>query len=107
MRPGHGCPPPPGGHPRLAIETGVPMTGSLAIANRGDGDAGSSGCQRTADPIKVAMSRTARWEVAAGKRGSRDAALVITIPARTGYTVVVSNKEGADGVILAEVYELP
>lgn len=104
MRPGHGRPPPPGGHPRLGIETGVPMTGSLAIANRGDGDAGSSGCQPTADPIKVAPSRTARWEVAARKR---DAALVITIPARTGYTVVVSNKEGADGVILAEVYELP
>ncbi len=40
-------------------------------------------------------------------RGSRDAALVLTIPAHTGYTVVISGKDGASGVVLAEVYELP
>ena len=38
--------------------------------------------------------------------GSRDAALVTTLPAGI-YTVILSDVSGCSGVALAEVYELP
>jgi len=40
-------------------------------------------------------------------RGSRDAALLFVVPPDTPYTIQVSGKDGATGVVIAEVYEVP
>ncbi|WP_442889508.1 MBG domain-containing protein [Congregicoccus parvus] len=39
--------------------------------------------------------------------GSKDAALVFTVPPHTGYTIHVSGADGATGIVLAEIYEIP
>jgi hypothetical protein len=81
-------------NPRLELRD---ETGRLVAAN--------DDWQNQADAIGIASAFASVGAFAFGS-GSRDAALVITLPAGN-YSAVVTGADGEPGVALVEVYELP
>lgn len=79
--------------PELRI---VSMTEDKVVAANDDWEAGGAAA------LEIAAMRTGAF---AFKRGSRDAALLITLPPG-GYSAIVSGRNGASGVALVEVYEV-
>jgi hypothetical protein len=77
----------------------VRSTDQVEVAANDDWDSVESG-----DAI-VAMS--AQLGAFALPRDSKDAVLLISLPPTSPFTVVVSGKDGATGVAIAEVYEVP
>ena len=68
-------------------------------------DSGGAGSKKGAPPrpIAAAAARSGTFTLATG---SRDAALLVTLPPGT-YTAQVSGVGGSTGVALIEVYEVP
>jgi hypothetical protein len=58
----------------------------------------------TADIVREIADRVGAFALEAD---GRDAALVLTVPPNTGYTIHVSGKDGSTGIVLAEIYEVP
>jgi len=83
--------------PVLAIRSG----GNLVATN--DDWENPVGTAATAAQISAASGLVGAFALPAG---GRDAALVITLPPG-GYTVEVTGKANAEGLVLLEVYELP
>ncbi len=81
-------------NPRLTLRD---AGGSTVAANDDWGSAGNP------DAVREAMTQLGAFPFATG---SRDAALLITLPPG-GYTAVVEGAPGEAGVALIEVYELP
>jgi len=79
--------------PELRI---VSMSEDKVVAANDDWEAGGAAA------LEIAAMRTGAF---AFKRGSRDAALLITLPPG-GYSAIVSGRNGASGVALVEVYEV-
>ena len=58
-------------------------------------------------PVAATTTAAAASGAFAFAAGSRDAALVTTLPAGASYTVQVSGKAGTTGTVLVEFYLLP
>jgi hypothetical protein len=96
-----------------ALVDAVPGRGRVAIANPVlrvyTGESGRLVAENddwhtspTADIVREIADRVGAFALEAD---GRDAALVLTVPPNTGYTIHVSGKDGSTGIVLAEIYE--
>ena len=97
--------------PKLASPTLTlfDSTGKVIATNTGWGNAPASGNSSVAAEIQPATTAIMNSVYASTiASGSADSAMVVTLPANTGYTAEVTSANGSSaGIALVEVYSVP